>query len=157
MGVPEEWLHKHLVHPKPRRKIYMAEYMIFGLHDGWLIGIPFSSLEEVYQEIEWMEGRGFKKPRFQETFTPVDCVVVKREKHDKQTKTGKDMWRFYCREGDGTGTEHLVIAFDPTEFKKGDKVTVSMGSFGKQAKHKTDGADWDEDVKTTPDLDDIPF
>jgi hypothetical protein len=158
MGVDEDWLQFYLLSSEPIRKLWQMNMFVFGLKDGWLVGVGVQTLEDIAASQAWMLENGFKRARFQEAFEPVDGVVVKREKHDKQTKTGKDMWRFYIREGDGTGAEHLVIAFDPTEFKKGDKVNVSMGSFGKQAKHITDGADWDEEPALQPrDMDDIPF
>lgn len=138
----------------------MADMFIFGLYNGWLVGVSVDTIEDIAAETAWMLENGFKQPRFSEAFTPVEAVVTKREKHDKQTRTGKDMWRFYCAEGDGTGKEHMVVAFDPAAFKKGDKVIVSMGSYGKEAKRAGEDG-WETD---SPDqggaprnLEDIPF
>lgn len=136
----------------------MADYAILMLLNGYLVSVPVKDLSDIDSIGQELIEIGYKKPRFQETFNPVEGIVVKREKHDKQTKTGKDMWRFYIKEGDGTGAEHMIIAFDPTEFKKGDKVLVSMGQYGKQAKHVTDGEDWeDSDTPVQRSMDDIPF
>lgn len=136
----------------------MADMFVFGLYNGWLVGVAVDTVEEIANETAWMLDHGFKKPRFQEAFTPVDGVVTRREMHDKKTKTGKDMWRFFIGEGDGTGTEHMVIAFDPTAFKRGDEVTVSMGQYGKEAKRRG-GDDWDDGTAgyAPATTDDIPF
>lgn len=160
MGVDPNWLDKHHLNPNPKRKIWMADYFYAMLKDGILVMLPAKDIHNIKAEVEQLKEMGYKLPRFSEQFNPVNGIVVRRELHDKKTKTGKEMYRFFVREGDGTGVEHMVIAFDPSEFKKGDRVTVSMGAYGKQAKHITDGEEWDDDDNDQPiqhNLEDIPF
>lgn len=138
----------------------MPDMFIFGLYNGWLVGVSVDTIDDIAAESAWMLENGFKQPRFQEAFTPVDAVVVKREMHDKKTKTGRDMWRFYCNEGDGSGKEHMVIAFDEEAFKRGDKVIITMGSYGKEAK-RAGASGWTDDGaghgEKYPQAGDIPF
>jgi len=146
MGISDDWLHSHYLHKKPRRKIYVADYAILMLKDGYLVSIPVKSLQDVEFVGKELEDAGFKKPRFSEAFTPVNATIFKMELHDKQTKTGKPMYRFYAKE-DITGTDHMIIAFDETAFVKHDRVVVSMGNYGKQAK-RIGAAGWDDEDNT---------
>jgi hypothetical protein len=158
MGISDDWLHSHLVHHKPKRKIYVADYAILMLKDGYLVSIPVKSLQDIETVGKELEEAGFKKPRFPEAFTPVNATIYKMELHDKQTKTGKPMYRFYAKE-DITGTEHMVIAFDETAFVKHDRVVISMGNYGKQAK-RIGATGWDDDGEEPLQPranDDIPF
>lgn len=160
MGVDPNWLDKHHLNPNPKRQTWMADYFYAMLKDGVLVMLPAKDIHNLKAEVEQLKELGYKLPRFSEQFEPVDGIVVRRELHDKKTKTGKAMYRFFVKEGDGTGAEHMVIAFDPTEFKRGDRVTVSMGAYGKQAKYITNGEDWDDDntESSAPvNMDDIPF
>jgi hypothetical protein len=136
----------------------MADYALLMLYKGYLVSIPIKGVQELERTAEELKELGFKQPRFAETFSPVNGEVVRMEMHDKKTKTGKDMFRFFVKE-DGNNTEHVIIAFEKNAFKRGERVTVSMGQYGKQAASLED-AGWDSDDDPdddTPRNLDLPF
>lgn len=138
----------------------MPDYFYAMLKDGVLVMLPAKDIHNIKAEVEQLKEMGYKLPRFSEQFTPVKGHVVRMELHDKKTKTGKEMYRFYVKEL-GAETEHMVIAFEKTAFPKGALVIVSMGNYGKQAVLANAG--WDEEgddedkVGNLINDDDIPY